>query len=197
VYVVYITVEVYFVVCTHMLCWKYNYTCMHLNLSDWKVNFSAVDIHCAWFLWRFSDMFSRFMKPDGSSSLITFSAAFCYLCRIWIFIKHNMMVQMIFPFGNQEYLPITVHILIRKFITPWLSVRSQFLVRFYSWWNVQSWTSVISLNTYISNICAVTPGVSYFVYRGSLQTTCDIWSRIRLNRGFYLMYIPMKYIFIE
>jgi len=31
-----------------------------------------------------------------------------------------MMVENIFPFGNQEYLPIVVLILIRKFIIPWL-----------------------------------------------------------------------------
>ena len=36
------------------------------------------------------------------------------------------MVENIFPFGNQEYLPIAVFIFIRKFITPLIFSYSSF-----------------------------------------------------------------------
>ena len=98
---------------------------MHLKLSDLRVNFTAVDLYCAGFLWRFSECVSRFMKPEGLSSFMVFiHRPPWYLCRVQIFNKHNMTFHSIFPFGSQEHIPFTFLILIRKFTNPRLVIYS-------------------------------------------------------------------------
>jgi hypothetical protein len=47
--VVCIKLSVHFAVCRHMLCWKCNYMCIHLNLSDLKINVTAFIAHSSWY----------------------------------------------------------------------------------------------------------------------------------------------------
>ena len=72
------------------------------------------------------------------------------------------------------------------------------MVRFYNWWNLQSSPSVTSLNTANANIYAGMPSASYFASRGSLNSSCGFWSRIRLKRMFfYRLHITKYCIFKE
>jgi hypothetical protein len=63
------------------------------------------------------------------------------------------------------------------------------LVLFYNWRNLQASTCVTSLNTSIPTIYHGIPRVSYLVYRGSQQTSCDIWRRSRFKKRF----LPTEY----
>ena len=83
--------------CRHTLCWAFNYMCMHLNLSDLKINVTAVVLHFAWFFmttfrWRFNIYETGgIMKPWD----VYLHAAFVF-CRVCTFNKHENVFHNIF-----------------------------------------------------------------------------------------------------
>jgi hypothetical protein len=90
------------------------------------------------------------------------------------------MIQNTFPFGNQEHLPFffsyyTETVLMWDFQNTVPSENGTF----YNWWKLPSWTSGTSLNTCIPEMYAGVLSLSYLVYRGSLISLYDIWSRIK------------------
>jgi hypothetical protein len=114
-----------------------------------------------------------------------------HLCRKYTIIKHINLFQIIFPFGKEEKFSFSTLIIIRKFITPTFQLQSlQNLVQLYNRWKVQSWRSVSSLNTFVPEIYVGLPSISYLVCRGSLQTSCDIFSRITFKKKFWSTEYP-------
>jgi hypothetical protein len=112
---------------------------------------------------------------------------------------NNLRFFEIYFFGNQEHFSVYFsHVFQKIYYSPTFQLQFvQVVVWFYNLWNLQSSTSVTSLKTYITNIDAGIPSVSYLVYRGSLQISCVIRGRIKFKRGFYLQNIPKEFFFME
>ena len=103
----------------------------------------------------------------------------CGMCNYWTQYDGSKYISFRKPYVFTVYFFMMFRILItpRKFYLQFV----QDLVRINNWWNLQFSTTVISLNTSIPTIYSVIPSVLYLICRVSLQSSCDILSRLVLR----------------
>jgi len=176
-------------VCSHTLFCKSYCKCIHLQLSDLTENIGAQFLM---FYKEFKIIFQYLwnqMCNNALWSLPTDSLGNSVEC---VRLLNNLRCFEILFFRNAETFTIYCpHVFQKNYYSPTFHLQFvQDMIRFYSWWNLRSSTSVTSLNTYITIIDVGISFVSYFVYRGSLQTSCDIWSRIKFKKMFLCTEYP-------